>query len=104
MYSESKDCNLPMVHPYQYSLINLDKAARQKLKDYICWNLEKEHGDLGFSNADKSGIPLSRLGCQLRAQGGGSEAAHRIANRITEYAGANVAMARLRLDGRPRFE
>lgn len=86
-----------MVHPYKYSLINLTKAVRPKMKDYICWNFENEHGDLGFSNAEKSGIPLSRLGSQLRAQGD-SNAAHLLANRIAEYADVNVAMARLRLD------
>lgn len=84
-----------MIHPYKYSFINLNRALKPSLGEYINWNMENEHGDLGLTNFGKSQVPLSKLAFQLRAQVG---KARSIVNRVMADADDNVAMARLRLD------
>lgn len=87
-----------MVHPYKYSLIDMNTALRSRMKEFICWNLENEHGDLGLgSSSEKSGIPLSKLGLELRERES-SNTTRAIVDKIEQNAEGNVAMARLRLD------
>lgn len=86
-----------MTHPYQYNVIDMNKALRPEMEDLIVWNLENEHGDLGLGVSGANKIPFSKLGLQLRERKS-NNTARAIVYRVKEIAEGNVAMARLRLD------
>lgn len=75
----------------------MDNALRLKMTELIWWSLENEHGDLRSNFLERSGIPLSKLGDQLRGQGN-SNRARTIVHQVEQNSDGNVAMARLRLD------
>lgn len=86
-----------MAHGYQYSLINMDQELRPKMDDYIYWNLENEHGNVGFPGTHTHDTPLSKFGIQLKTARGMNRVLN-IASNVKENADGNISMARLRLD------
>lgn len=86
-----------MTHPYRYSLIDMNTALRPRMNQFICWNMENEHGDLNLGLLEEKEMPLSKLGLQLQERES-SNAARAIVDRIKQNADGNVAMAKLRLD------
>ena len=67
------------------------------MREFVAWNLEGEHGDLGLGSPNNQKPPLSVLGTLLHEDGTGSAAA-RLVQHIVDKAYGNVVMAKLRLD------
>jgi hypothetical protein len=67
------------------------------MREFVAWDMEREHGDLGLGSVNDKKPPLSMLGSSLhedRADG----AATRLVQHIVDKAYGNVVMAKLRLD------
>lgn len=83
--------------PYDYvdPLLN---TSDEQMREFICRDLEREHGELGLETNPVDEItskpPLSRLGHQLVE----TKSALDLAKMLTKVAGCNIGMARARLD------
>ena len=67
------------------------------MREFVAWDMEREHGDLDLGSVNDKKPPLSTLGSSLhedRAIG----AATRLVQHIVDKAYGNVVMAKLRLD------
>lgn len=66
------------------------------MKDYIVWNLEREHGDLGLGSSARK-PPLSPLGKSLISKTA-SKSIQIHANEVYDSAGGHIGLAKARLD------
>ncbi|OAL56034.1 hypothetical protein IQ07DRAFT_498830, partial [Pyrenochaeta sp. DS3sAY3a] len=66
------------------------------MKDFIAWNLEREHGDLGLGSSARK-PPLSPLGKSLVSRMA-SKSVQKHANDVLDSAGGHIGMAKARLD------
>lgn len=83
--------------PEQYSLI-IDSPRARSIYDYVVWDLEREHGDLGFSTlANPYEPPLSSFGLAFRATKHGA-AGEDWVWKIVDYIDRSILQAKLFLD------
>lgn len=78
------------VQPYDKRRIEIDEAIQEKLRDYITWELENEHGDLGFEKDSGLKPPLSMLGAKIR-DSRRDNASLWLLNEILVLAGGNLS-------------
>ncbi|KAF2496956.1 hypothetical protein BU16DRAFT_458406 [Lophium mytilinum] len=82
-----------------YDIVNfgIGQIPPQSMRDFVAWDLEKEHGDLGLKSSCHDKPPLSSLGALiLRNQDGSTPQS--LLERILEQAENNIGIAKLRLD------
>ena len=84
-----------LVESYDHVNIEIDIPS-QSLKDFIAWNLEIEHGDLGLGSTAKK-PPLSDLGKSLMSNTA-SKSAQVHAEKIFDSAEQHIGLAKARLD------
>ncbi|KAF7514566.1 hypothetical protein G7054_g15202 [Neopestalotiopsis clavispora] len=90
------------IQPYDKRRIEMDEIVDGKLRDYVTWNLENEHGNLGFGNDLTPKPPLSMLGARIR-DSRRPNASLWLQNEILKLSGGNLSggnpsLARLGLD------
>ncbi|KAH8733000.1 hypothetical protein GQ44DRAFT_734902 [Phaeosphaeriaceae sp. PMI808] len=81
--------------PYDHVNIPI-MTPEQAMKMFIAWNLEREHGDLGFNSTARK-PPLSPLGKSLMSYEA-SQTVQKHADDIFEYSYGNIGIAKARLD------
>lgn len=88
------DDNSQLYEPYDH--VNIRVAVPDSnMKEYIAWNLEREHGDLGLgSSALKP--PLSTFGKSLRSKKSRSIQKH--VDEVLDYSYGHIGLAKARLD------
>lgn len=85
-----------LVEPYAHIELNIGNVG-DPLQKFILWELQKEHGDLGFGlESNMEWPPLSRLGKTLVSDH--KEIAN-VSEEILNRAQGNLTMAKLRLEG-----
>ncbi|KAF2795818.1 hypothetical protein K505DRAFT_239126 [Melanomma pulvis-pyrius CBS 109.77] len=94
---ENCDDNDALYEPYDHVTIPVNVCPPSELKQFIAWNLEREHGDLGLGSPHPRKPPLSVLGRSLRADRT-SKSAEVLVDRIIDLAYGNVSLAKARLD------
>jgi len=67
------------------------------MREFVAWDLEKEHGDLGLASRNSRKPPLSVLGSILR-HGRTNDATQELLEHIVGAAQGNIAIAKLNLD------
>jgi len=67
------------------------------MRDFVAWDLEREHGDVGLESGSKTKPPLSTLGMSF-LEGETGATANDWVNRIVDEAHGSVALAKLGLD------
>ncbi|KAJ8113755.1 hypothetical protein OPT61_g4184 [Boeremia exigua] len=83
--------------PEYYNLI-LDGIPGDAMAEYLTWDLEREHGDLGFMTLeDPSEPPLSTFGLAFRDTMGGTKGSEWI-RKIVRYVDGSILQAKLALD------
>ncbi|KAH7123677.1 hypothetical protein B0J11DRAFT_318642 [Dendryphion nanum] len=82
--------------PYAHQNISIDLVPRQYMEDFISWNLEREHGDLGLSRFPDP-PPLSALG-QSILEGAPFVLPSGLVEDIYEESEGNISIAKARLD------
>jgi hypothetical protein len=92
-YLSLDDCKL--YEPYQH--VNLKVAVSdERLTDFITWDLEREHGDLGLNSSARK-PPLSHLGEQIMLNQA-SRPIQAVIDDIVERSYNNIGIAKARLD------
>lgn len=92
-YLSLDDCKL--YEPYQH--VNLKVAVSdERLTDFIAWDLEREHGDLGLNSSARK-PPLSHLGEQIMLNQA-SRPIQAVIDDIVERSYNNIGIAKARLD------
>ncbi|KAL9086789.1 MAG: hypothetical protein Q9165_006936 [Trypethelium subeluteriae] len=77
--------------------IEIGSIPDSSMKPFVKWDLQREHGDLGFGVPSKAKQrPSSKLGIALRQNNG--EGAEELQKTIVDRASGNVGMAKLRLE------
>ncbi|KAF1837497.1 hypothetical protein BDW02DRAFT_518807 [Decorospora gaudefroyi] len=80
-----------------YDHVNINIAVPDMaMKEFIAWNLEREHGDLGLGSSARK-PPLSPLGRSLISNTA-SKSVQKHAEDVYEAAGGHIGMAKARLD------
>ena len=85
------------VEPYDRVNCAVGHIPANTMREFVSWDLEREHGDLGLGSANDRKPPLSMLGISLHQDRAGGAAAH-LVQHIVDRAYGNVGMAKLRLD------
>ncbi|KAL1642031.1 hypothetical protein SLS58_005619 [Diplodia intermedia] len=88
---------LILSEPYDRVYYDIRNGTEPQIKEYIQWDLEREHGNLGLGSANSLKPPESSLGKAL-ARCSNSRAADRLVDRIVHKADRDITQARLRLD------
>lgn len=86
-----------LVEPYEHVNFPISPIDPDSMRDFVAWDLEKEHGDLGLGSSNSRKPPLSFLGASLREDGPGGTARN-LVERIVGKAHGNIAIAKIRLD------
>lgn len=94
--SSVSGCTSPWIHP-DFFTIFLDSIAINTLQQYVKWDLEREHGDLGFGTLEHAGPPLSSFGAALRKSKPGI-LKHLWVEELLNYVGPSVVQVKLALD------
>ncbi|OCL11267.1 hypothetical protein AOQ84DRAFT_374160 [Glonium stellatum] len=89
--------NTWLVEPYEHVNFAIGQIPTESMRKYVAWDLEKEHGDLGFGILNESKPPLSKLGFTLREDETGA-ATLGILTDVVNKAFGNVSIAKLELD------
>lgn len=76
--------------------IDLNRQVDYKLMDFLKWNMEGEHGDLGLESTYHDKPPLSKLGKQL--QGPRKQELQSMFDEILFQSAGNIGMAKMRID------
>ncbi|KAF2235681.1 hypothetical protein EV356DRAFT_514193 [Viridothelium virens] len=85
------------LEPYDHRNVEIDNIPHSSMISFVKWDLEREHGDLGFQiPIEARQRPSSKLGIALRQNSG--EGAEELQKTIVERASGNVGMAKLRLE------
>ncbi|KAL9069695.1 MAG: hypothetical protein Q9157_006078 [Trypethelium eluteriae] len=85
------------LEPYDHRNVEIDNIPHSSMISFVKWDLEREHGDLGFRiPIEARQRPSSKLGIALRQNSG--EGAEELQKTIVERASGNVGMAKLRLE------
>jgi hypothetical protein len=80
-----------------YDHVNIDIAVPEMaMRNYIAWNLELEHGNLGLGSSARK-PPLSPLGKSLLSKSA-SKSVQKQADDVYEAAAGHIGMAKARLD------
>ncbi|KAF2801732.1 uncharacterized protein BDZ99DRAFT_455882 [Mytilinidion resinicola] len=82
-----------------YDIVNfgIGQIPNPSMRDFVAWDLEKEHGDFGLKSPCHDKPPLSSLGALiLRNQDGNTP--QTLLERILDQAEGNIGIAKLRLD------
>jgi hypothetical protein len=82
-----------MFEDYDHVNISL-QPSNDEIKNFIAWDLEREHGDLGLGSSARK-PPLSALGSLLHDFPG---SASRIVDEIVDLVDGHIGLARARLD------
>ncbi|KAF2132543.1 hypothetical protein P153DRAFT_308924 [Dothidotthia symphoricarpi CBS 119687] len=91
---EDCDDNSQLYEPYDHVNIRVS-VPDPSMKEYIAWNLEREHGDLGLgSSAHKP--PLSTFGKSIRSTTSNSIQKH--VDNVLDYSYGHIGLAKARLD------
>lgn len=88
--------NEHFVQPYERVFIDLNRQVDFKMKDYLAWNMEGEHGDLGLGSTHLNKPPLSKLGTRL--QGLRKQDLQEMLVLVNTHADGNICMAKMRMD------
>ncbi|KAF2798054.1 hypothetical protein K505DRAFT_297239 [Melanomma pulvis-pyrius CBS 109.77] len=82
----------------KYLIISVDRIPRSELQNFVAWDLEREHGNIGLGTSDPCKLPpLSSMGISfLKAESG--TAAREWVTRIVSEAHGSIALAKLGLD------
>ncbi|KAI9708474.1 MAG: hypothetical protein M1820_003935 [Bogoriella megaspora] len=92
------DCS-KFYEPYDHRNLDIDNISDKRMEAFVAWDLEREHGALGFgSSSEAERRPPSTLGTVLRQNNGGN--ADKLRGEIVSRADGNVGMAKLRLESR----
>ncbi|KAI0127665.1 hypothetical protein BJ170DRAFT_382437 [Xylariales sp. AK1849] len=94
-----RDCQSmgSFIQPYTRCRVEMSEAVAGTLQNFISWDLENEHGDLGLGSQSDTKPPLSMFGNDLR-NSTRPRAASWLQEEIRVQADNNVALARLRTD------
>lgn len=80
-----------------YEHVNITVSiSSQDMEDYICWTLEREHGDIGLHSPARK-PPLSSLGLSIR-KNKNPRLAQEIVSEIQRLADGHVGICKARLD------
>jgi hypothetical protein len=78
--------------------IDMNRDLGPYLQPYLCWEMEREHGDLGLrSNHPDKPLRLSKLGKRFRSSGN-KDLVQETLNLVNSKAGNIIAIARLRME------
>ncbi|KAI1515361.1 Tol protein [Pyrenophora tritici-repentis] len=91
----SKHEESKLLEPYDHVSINMI-IPDMAMTNYIAWDLEREHGDLGLDSPARK-PPLSPLG-QVLTSKIASKSVQKYMEEIVDAAGGNVSLAKARLD------
>ena len=86
-----------MVEPYEHVNFAIGQIPTDSMQEFVAWDLEKEHGDLGLSVPNLNKPPMSKLGVALREDRTGPTSSG-ILREIVNTATGNVSIAKLGLD------
>lgn len=97
IYAESniRHEDYELLEVYDHVTINV-MTPEEAMREYIAWNLEREHGDLGLGSSARK-PPLSPLG-QVLTSKTASKSVQKYMEEIIDAAGGNISMAKARLD------
>lgn len=84
-----------LLEVYDHVTINI-MTPEEAMREYIAWDLEREHGDLGLGSSARK-PPLSPLGQVLNSKTA-SKSVQKYMEEIIDAAGGNIGMAKARLD------
>lgn len=92
----------PLVQPYDRVIIDMNEAFPDGMMgEFVAWDLEREHGNLGLASNNSNKPPLSSIGAALLASASDTilpTPAQKMHQKIVMKAQGNMALARLRLD------
>ncbi|KAI1502242.1 hypothetical protein F5X99DRAFT_427391 [Biscogniauxia marginata] len=89
--------NNEFVEPYEYRDLDIGLVGQKQMIDYIVWDLESNHGDLGLNSIASAKPPLSGLGKAFNKRRNRDKLKELI-DEIEFQSWSNIAMARLRLE------
>ncbi|KAF1954421.1 hypothetical protein CC80DRAFT_476171 [Byssothecium circinans] len=75
----------------------MDFIDEKHMLDFVAWDLEREHGEIGLGSDNHSKPPLSSLSISF-SEGNSGTSAHALVKNICTQTSANIALIRLRLD------
>jgi len=85
------------VEPYDQVNCDISHIPANAMSEFVAWDIEREHGDLGLGSVNDNKPPLSILGTSLNEDRTGG-AVTRLVQHIVDKAYGNVVMAKIRLD------
>ncbi|KAI1492176.1 hypothetical protein F5X96DRAFT_692076 [Biscogniauxia mediterranea] len=91
------DDNKNFSEPYTHRDLDIGRVGEKQMLDYIAWELENNHGDLGLDSGVSLKPPLSRLGKELNKKRN-RDKLEELMGEIEFQSWGNISIARLRLE------
>ncbi|KAI5928599.1 hypothetical protein F4810DRAFT_644354 [Camillea tinctor] len=91
------DDNKNFYEPYTHRDLDIGLVGEKQMLDYIAWELENNHGDLGLDSRAFTKPPLSRLGKELKKKRNRGKLKE-LMDEIEFKSWGNISIARLRLE------